>query len=116
MHDVIWGRRSTTPLILNLDTKMAVSGQLHAPAALPAVPTEQKVGWAPEPDLNYARNSEVRTVSGGVFLTSGSATFCSVRVAKQGGVPKTPTDGTVHTKSEVAACTPHRFRKPLIFI
>jgi hypothetical protein len=90
---------------------MEVSGQLDGPAALPAVPTEEKVGRAPEPDLSCARTSEVRKFSGSVFLT-----FCLVRVAKQGGVPKTPTDRTVHTKSEVAACTPHRFRKPLIFI
>jgi len=44
---------------------MEVSGQLHAPAALPAVPTEQKVGWAPEPEFktNLAPTSEVRTVA-----------------------------------------------------
>jgi hypothetical protein len=28
---------------------MEVSGQLHAPAALPQVPPEQVAGWAPEP-------------------------------------------------------------------
>jgi len=28
---------------------MEVSGQLHAPAVLPPVPTEQEPGWAPEP-------------------------------------------------------------------
>ena len=64
---------------------MEVSGQLDAPAALPAVPTEQKVGWASEPDLNCARTSEVRKVSGSVFLT-----LCSVRVAKQGECQRLP--------------------------
>jgi len=113
-HDVIWGRRSTVPLILHLDTRWSASrpGRFTRSTQW----TEGWVGIGAGLKTNLAPTSEVRTVSGDVLLTSGSATFCPVRVAKQGGVPKTPTDRTVHTKSEVAACTPHRFRKPLIFI
>jgi hypothetical protein len=48
------GRRGIAPRILDLGTRWQVSGQLHAPAALPAgkeplVPIGQEAGWTSEP-------------------------------------------------------------------
>jgi hypothetical protein len=49
-----WGSGGIAPLILIHRHKMEVSGQFHAPAALPPgkeplVPTGEEAGWAPEP-------------------------------------------------------------------
>ena len=64
---------------------------------------------------SLAPTSEVRTVAASSSRPAvrHSAQLVSPSKAE---CPKTLVDRTVHTKSEVAACTPHRFRKPLIFI
>jgi hypothetical protein len=53
-HEGVLGEWRYTPLILRPRYYMEVSGQLHAPAALPPgknslVPIGQEAGWAPEP-------------------------------------------------------------------
>jgi hypothetical protein len=38
---------------------MKVSGQLHAPAALPSVPVVLEAGWAPKPGVNDVENRKL---------------------------------------------------------
>jgi hypothetical protein len=38
---------------------MEVSGQLDAPSALPKAPTEQEVGWVPEPIYKILKNIKI---------------------------------------------------------